>query len=228
MRKLIIYSLMVLVFGCAKRTEHIAQGPEKTLLILPAKDEACLTATDFSATESMVTFEWKKAANVDTYEIQVTNFLDGTVVTKRTTADHIALPLPKGTPFKWKVVSISSSDNQMVSSDTWRFYNSSPGLVAHVPFPAELLSPKFGETIAFQTGKADFTWKGSDIDKDIAYYAFYLGTDANQLQLVSKEIKSETVTGVTVKANTRYFWKVSTTDKRGNISESEISQFMVK
>lgn len=228
MRKLIIYSVVLLVLGCKKPTEHIVKAPEKALLILPAKDEACLNAVDVSPKESKVLFEWKKGANADSYEIQVTNLLDGAVVNKRTTGDRIELPLPKGTPFKWKVTAISTSADLRVESDTWRFYNASPGLVSHVPFPAELLSPKFGETVNAQGEGIDFAWTGSDIDNDITYYALYLGTDRNQLTLVSKDIKLEKLTSVAVKANTKYFWSVTTIDQRGNLSESEVSQFVTK
>lgn len=231
MRLIIVVMICgVLLIGCGKKDQQPSEvlAPAKSTLILPAQNSACITGAEVSVTESAVTFNWLKADNTDSYDVSVKNLQDGSVFEKTVNTNSADFTLKKNTPYSWHVTSKANGTTATAVSDTWRFYNTGPGVTSFAPFPATIINPLYNEALSSQTGKVTLSWEGSDIDDDIKFYTVYLGTDRNALPILKEGIADMFFKNVSVVIKTTYYWKVITTDSRGNTSDSGLYQFKIK
>lgn len=224
-RILIIHLFLLISVGC-KKSEKIDPQPEKAILVFPNDNSICVEGTIISKTESSINFTWNSSTNTETYEFSIKNLITGTSINKIVNTPNIEILLLRNTPYSWFVSSSNTKNSFVAKSDTWKFYNSGPGVISYSPFPAEIISPKKEQIVQPISGNINLEWKGSDVDGDILNYDIYLGTSTTPPILTSK-ITSNTVKDVSVKANTTYYWKVITRDSKGNVSDSGIIQFMV-
>ncbi len=190
-------------------------------LQFPHKDGLCNIGADITPTESTVFFEWKASSIAESYVIYVTNLVDGSQIEARTSEDKIGIRLSRATPYSWYV--ISSSGTASVESETWKFYNSGPGVETYAPFPATLVAPVMASSV--NAGTVSLTWTGSDVDEDIVGYDVYLGL-TNEPEMHSSNITTNQIDVVVTSGNI-YYWRIVTKDEIGNTSESAIFQFKV-
>ncbi|OCX50836.1 hypothetical protein BEL04_19095 [Mucilaginibacter sp. PPCGB 2223] len=226
-KRIIILLTATCVFtGCSKKNDtKDIPDPVAAILTFPAQNSACTTGTVISSTQSTIVFTWNSASNADSYEIDIKNLLTGTISTQTITTNQYTATLLRDTPYSWYIVSKSSSSAVTAKSDVWKFYNAGVGTVSHPPFPADNLSPTFGQSVTGST--VNLTWTASDPDNDIAGYDVYFGT--NSTPAISKSnITAQFVNGVTVTPGTTYYWKVITKDAAGNTSDSGTFQFSAK
>jgi hypothetical protein len=148
-------------------------------------------------------------------------------IVKIVNVPNIEINLSRNTPYSWFVSSKSTKNTFIAKSESWKFYNSGPGLISYSPFPAEIISPKKNEVVQPISGNINLEWKGSDVDGDILNYDVYFGTSNSPLILSSK-LTTNSLNNVAVKENTTYYWKVMTRDTKGNVSDSGLYQFSVK
>ena len=229
-----IYLLLftVLLVGACKKTKNkktdigTIADPQKTTLVTPLKDEACLDANSVSATESKVRFAWKTTENTSSYELVIKNLLTSATINKTATTSSLEVPLTKNTPYSWYVISKSSATDKTSTSDIWKFYIPGSGTASYAPFPAEIVSPIMGLHYPATTSKITLQWKGKDVDNDIATYDIYLGTSPT-LNIYKQGVSATSAENVSVTAQIHYYWKVVTKDSKGNTSESELYQFWV-
>ncbi|CAZ96296.1 MULTISPECIES: hypothetical protein [Zobellia] len=216
---------IVLLSACKKDSP---KAPEKADLIAPAKNSECTPVQDDGANSSLVRFNWKASDHTENYELRVKNLNTDAVFSKSTTGTVEIVSLDKGTPFSWQVITTNSGTNTATESDVWLFYN--PGSQTdHVPFPAEIISPVQGST-AFKdiNNKVSLKWSGFDLDGDIVGFKVYFSTENPPTDLLSEVKANVDEVEVGVASNTLYFWKVVTTDGKGNISTSDISEFKTR
>lgn len=227
-RVIIIFTVLIAVLaysGCGKKgSDPVLTAPDKVSLTFPAQNAACTTGAIISASQSAITFTWNSAARTTSYDIIVKNLLTGAITTESTASNQLPLILLRNTPYAWYVISKSTQVSETAQSETWKFYNSGPGILSHPPFPADLLSPAVGQKIPAGTTK--LAWLGADTDNDIAGYDVYLGTTASP-PLLKQNVTDMFINSVTVTAGTTYCWKVVTKDAQGNSSDSGIFQFTV-
>jgi hypothetical protein len=227
---LIIPALLILAScgGSSKQnnpTPIIPATPAKASLSLPAQNAVCTSGTIISATESSITFSWGVSGNTDSYDLSIKNLLTSAVTTQNTTQTQATVTLSRNTPYSWYIVSKSTQTTTTTQSDTWKFYNSGPGVVTYAPFPADITAPTFGQTVTGPT--VNLTWTGSDATPDqVASYDVYFGTTSSPAILKST-ITDSFVNSVSVTANQTYYWKVVTRDINGNTSDSGLYQFTV-
>ncbi len=222
MRILPLLLIGVLLAGCKKK--NTPKPPEKANLVFPQKNSECTTGQELNATSSQVEFKWQTANNTETYVLRVTNITTGTAQTISTSDTSAKLPLQKGAPYSWLVISKNSGVIKTVSSETWRFYNSG-FQTTYAPFPAEIIEPKSGAS-AFKDINNDVAlqWSGADIDNDIVGFELYFSTETPPT-LIGSPGAGATTKKVAVVANTIYYWKVITKDSEGNTSDSGIFDF---
>jgi len=221
-RYLVIILGALIFVGCKKKPDPVL-NPTKTVLILPAMDELCTSGTVISAAKSTVNFNWNVAQNTDSYEISIKNLITGQVITQNTLKTSIGIELDRNTPYSWTVKSISSSSNITEQSESWKFYNSGPGVVFYAPFPAEIIAPVMGQNVSISTAKVKLEWKGSDVDQDIKSYDVYFGTSAPVL--IKQDVEDSFLGDISILANTQYYWKIVTKDQKGNTSDSGVYRF---
>lgn len=224
--KLIQIVFIALVFvGCSKG--EAPKPPEIARLTYPEKNSECTSGVTINATTSEVEFRWQMALHTDTYELRVTNLDNNSTQTISTKSLSVKLPLQKGVPFSWSVNTKNASLTQITPSETWQFYNAGFE-TTHVPFLAEIVTPKSGESI-FRDINNEITldWNGADIDNDIQFYEVYLSTVSPPATLLETLGGGTTSRKTSVTADTVYYWKVVTIDREGNKSDSGIYSFKV-
>jgi hypothetical protein len=222
---LVVISVLLFCLGACKK-DKTPSDPEKVVLLLPAKDEACTTGIVISASENTVHFTWNSAENTEVYELNVKNLLSGKVDIHSTSNTEFDAQLSRNTPYSWFIVSKTASSAKTAVSEIWKFYNSGLGTVSYAPYPAEIVSPIMGQNISASAGKISLDWNGSDVDNDVATYDVYLGTSSTPVSLKSNLTES-VLNEVEVTSGSTYYWKIITKDLKGNTSESGVYQFKV-
>jgi len=230
MRNWILIALLVaIISGCGggkKNEPKPPSPPTKAVLTAPAQNGICVTGTVISGTQSSVTFMWNAANNTDVYEVVIKNLLTSTTTSQSTNKTQLAVTLLRNTPYSWYVVSISGQLKTTAQSDTWKFYNSGPGVAVYAPYPAEITAPIYGQQV--NAGTVSLTWTGSTVENAaITGYDIYFGT-TNTPALFKSNITGSFVNGVAVTSGNTYYWRVVTKDENGNSSDSGLYQFSVK
>jgi len=219
----LVLGLMLQACGGKHDTVPPAADPSKAELTTPAQNSVCITGTVVSDTQSSVTFIWNAATNANNYDLVVRNLLTATTVTLNTTQTQLTTNLLRNTPYSWYVISKSSTISKTAQSDTWKFYNSGPGVVTYAPFPAEITAPTFAEVVP--AGAVDLTWKGSSVEAGtIVNYDVYFGTTTTP-SLLKSNVTDSFINGVSVTSGNQYYWRVITRDNSGNTSDSGLYQF---
>ncbi|AYL95429.1 hypothetical protein [Mucilaginibacter celer] len=233
MRKVIFFFFSIAILSAcgSHKTDNPAPppppaGPGKPTLIAPASNEVCTQGTVISATQSTVTLKWSAADNATGYDVTIKNLDDGTSASLSTAATQVNAILKRNTPYSW-TVSAKSAAAATSKSDTWKFYNSGPATVNYAPFPAEIVAPVMNQTVTVTNGKMDLSWNGSDADNDTILYDIYFG-DSSSPALLKNKASENILKDVAVVAGKTYYWKVITTDSKGNTSDSGIYKFTTK
>jgi hypothetical protein len=226
-RSLIVLMLFITACGGgSKKDPQPVLSPVKTQLILPANNQPCLTGTNMTATKSTVTFSWQAADNADKYLLYIKDLVAGTITSQTVSGLTAAKELLIGIPYSWYVVSASSNTSATAQSDTWKFYNSGPGVTFYAPYPANLTSPAYGEQVSAASAKIILTWNVTATSTNVKEYDVYFGTDKNPV-LYKEKIVAATLTVDVLTART-YYWKIVARDNNGNTSLSQVSYFNVK
>ncbi len=224
-KKLFIIPALLFLMGCGGgKNNNPTPTPSKATLMTPAQNAVCTTGAIISNTQSSITFNWDASNNTDSYDLVVKNLLTSATVTQNTTNTSLSLSLTRNTPYSWYIVSKSTKSTSTGQSDTWKFYNSGPGVVTYAPYPAEITSPTFGQAVT--TATVNMVWQGSGVDAAIANYDVYFGTTTSP-GLLKSNVTNSFLNNVAVSAKTTYYWKVITRDVNGNTSDSGLYQFSV-
>ena len=217
----------ILLLGCGKGSNPTPQPvtPGQVSLTFPLQNSACTTGTVLSNTQSSITFTWNVSTNTDSYEVDIKNLLTSTVITQTATTNQLTVTLSRNTPYSWYVISKTAKSANISQSATWKFYNSGLGVTSHPPFPADVVAPLFGQSLAATT-TTNLSWTGSDADSDIVGYDVYFGTSTTP-PLLKSNVTDMFLNGVTVASGNTYYWKITTKDSQGNTSDSDVFQFKV-
>lgn len=228
-----IISLSILT-SCGGGKDSPEQSPELPIeqikepgiaaLIFPEDNTECNTGEIINENTSNVTFTWTESVNTTDYEVNLKNLNNNNTIKKTTNINEATIPIDRGTPYEWYVISKNSGNSKIGTSTTWKFYNEGQGITNYAPFPAVAISPKRGETIDAENNTVDLEWTATDIDNDIVSYDILLDTSENPITLISTTT-DKTVMDILVNSNTIYNWKVITYDSQNNSSTSEIFEF---
>jgi hypothetical protein len=231
MRKAALYIVVIcLLMGCGGKKNNPTPplSPAKAILTAPTENAVCTTGTVISGTQSTITFTWNASSNTDSYDLVLKNLLTSATTTQSSSQTQLAVTLLRNTPYSWYIVSKSTKTATTAQSDTWKFYNSGPGVVTYAPYPADITSPTFGQSVAATSGTVNLTWTGSAVDNStIINYDVYFGTSSTPA-LFKSAVTDSFVDGVSVTSGTTYYWKVITQDVNGNTSDSGVFQFSVQ
>jgi len=220
--KKVVYFLLVFLMACGKDEPKV---PEAAILSFPAQNSECTTGVEVSPTTSRVEFRWQAAVNADTYQVEVTNLNTNSTQVSATSATTIPIVLEKGQPYSWIVISKNNESGELATSQSWLFYNAGSE-TTYAPFPAQILAPISGATVKPDAnGEILLRWMGADVDSDIDSFEVFL--DSTSPPTSSQGILgfNEQELAVTLDPATVYFWKVITTDREGNQSDSGIFSF---
>ncbi|MBS1524449.1 MAG: membrane lipoprotein lipid attachment site-containing protein [Bacteroidetes bacterium] len=237
-RSIFIFLSMAILSGCGKHSSdnpnpggsggnNPPPAPSAATLSAPAQNSACNSGTIVSTTQSSITFTWNASANTTKYELNIKNLLDNSLITDTTSQTQLTVSLLRGTPYSWYVVSKSSKTTTTAQSDIWKFYNAGPGITTYVPFPAEFISPTFGQQLPSSTTSVNLTWHGSSVTNESLTFDVYFGT-SNTFSSAKDSGTTDSVYNVKVQSGTTYYWKIVSKDVNGNSSDSGVSQFSVQ
>ncbi|HZY38963.1 MAG TPA: hypothetical protein VFE53_20020 [Mucilaginibacter sp.] len=215
-------------------TTVTVKPPGQASQLTPANNEPCTVGTNVTSTQSNVTFTWSAAAYTDSYELHIKNLLNDNLTVLSTANLTLDVPLLLSTPYSWYIVSTSKKTSQIAQSDTWKFYNSGPGVTFYPPYPAEVVYPLVGQTITFPVGSGGgnitIKWQATAGSSPIAGYTVYCSNLLTNLNNANAQVVSTATTSASVSASagTTYYWDVITTDAAGNTSTSQVYSFYVE
>lgn len=224
---------MSMVLSCSKGDSSPAPvvpdpdpipDPMAATLVFPDNNTECNEGTVIDETQSSVTFQWNASQNTDTYEVNLRNLDDNTSSKTNASTNEAVITLLRGIPYEWFVISKATGTTVTATSATWKFYNQGPGVENYAPFPAEVVNPLRGSSVA-STGTIALEWSGSDVDDDIVDYEILFGTDA--VPATSLGTTANTTIDANIVSGQIYYWRVITNDSQGNTSQSEIFDFRV-
>lgn len=223
MRHLVIFISCLLVFGCKKK--DAPKPPEASILVFPNQNSECTTGESLDESTSNVEFRWVSSANTEIYELKVSNITTGIAQTISTASLSAKLPLEKGAPYSWFVVSKNTKANETAFSETWQFYNAG-SQITYAPFPAQIIFPKSGASVLKDiNNEVELSWSGADIEDDIEVFEVYFGTEPTANILIASLTSDGFNQKVSVLSETTYYWRIVTRDAEGNTSDSGIFQF---
>ncbi len=199
-------------------------APKAATLVFPENNTECNEGVVIDDEKSRVTFRWNPSEDTDSYEVNIRNLNNNTTLTTTVPVEQAEIIIERGTPYEWLVVSLANGTDETASSSKFKFYNQGPGIENYAPFPAEVVNPKRGATIA-RTTNVNLQWTGSDIDEDIEEYRVLFGTETSPTEPLGTTV--EPSLEATVVAGETYYWRVITADSQGNTSQSEIFEFRV-
>ncbi|WP_026714916.1 hypothetical protein [Flavobacterium daejeonense] len=209
--KLILGMTLFLALSCTKdEVQDIL--PEAVTLISPLKGQSCEEGINTIGDKSRVFFEWERAENAQIYDIVVTDLETGeNYITYRDIyKTKKELELVHNHAYSWYVISRNSKGEKTAVSQTWNFFFVGEPQENYVPFPATILSPEFGETLA--TGTVSLEWEGSDPDGDDLTYTVYLDkVDGKQTPKTEYSNLSASSLDVQLDAGT-YYWRIKSSD----------------
>lgn len=173
-----------------------------------------------------INFSWSEISGINQYEFQLGNQgFTNLLVTENINGSNILIDTPVDGIYQWRVRGVDSASG---SQTAWTTREISIDKTAPVsPF---LLSPTQGDTLDLNTN-INFSW--SD-DTDELNYQFFLFADQNQDTLVFQQIVEENSfstnnSGLILNPSADYFWRVTATDKVGNVSDlGPVSKFIVR
>lgn len=224
MKKFVFIFCLIMCFSCKKEPK----SPKAVQLVYPLKSSECNTGVDVSGTNtSEVEFRWDVSKYTDLYELRYTNLNTNTSQIVPSSENKIKVVLEKGAPYSWFVTSKNDEVNETATSEIWHFYNAG-AIASYAPFPAELISPKSGQTVFKDlNNEIELEWLGSDLDDNITEYDIYFSTVNPPTSIIATKASSTTTEKVSVNSNTVYYWKVVTKDAKNHSSDSGIYEFKV-
>jgi len=220
MRKAFLF-LLILCIGCRKEPEPL---PAKALLLLPRNNEICADGLIISNSRSQILFKWEASKNTDSYTLSIKNLENGQLSTHNTDKTQLTIELDRNSAYSWFISSKNTKIAKEISSDLWKFYNPAPAQTSFSPFPAELIAPRYAETIPLTQEKVTLRWSATDPDGDIDSYDIYLG-NSNVPPLFRSGLKQPVLADLQLDRNKTYYWKVNTRDSKGNRSNSDVYVF---
>ncbi|MGB5418789.1 hypothetical protein [Algibacter sp.] len=222
--------LSLAVFNCSGSSSDdnpdpkVIDPPAAASLSFPNQNSECTEGSNFTSTESDVTFDWSDALNAETYDLVLKNLETQTTSNYSSSSSQLTIKVLRATPYSWFIIS-KNSGTETAQSPTWKFYNAGEAATAYAPFPAELVNPSMGTSLSSVTMSVSLQWSGTDVDSDIKEYDILFGTvnppENNQGTVESMSLSVNVTSGNT------YYWRVITKDSQNNNSESEIFQFKI-
>ena len=112
--------------------------------------------------------------------------------------------------YGWKVVSRSEASAEETESNTRYFFLEAQQQLAHLPFPAKLISPQ--ENGELNNGNVVFSWEGADLDGDVSSYNLLLGSTETSLETIASGLTQSSYSHA-LEIGNQYYWQVETIDR---------------
>ncbi len=152
--------------------------PTASMLSFPEDDKVCQEGTSVSDTESSVNFQWEASENTTSYDLIINDIEAETSVTySDITETNKDATLVTARSYSWQIVSKSDETSTTATSELWQFYLAGDGEENYAPYPASIISPASGSTVAAsEEGLITLKWSGEDPDEDTLTYTVYIDT----------------------------------------------------
>ncbi|WP_446050500.1 hypothetical protein [Zobellia laminariae] len=205
--------------------QNVIEDPVSAFLVFPENHTECNEGTVVNETQSKVTFLWNASEHTDSYELVLTNKETVEISNFDLIDNSHEITLERGTSYEWYVISKSQESQETAKSETYQFFNAAPGIVNHVPFSAEAITPENNSIFTAISGNVTLKWEATDIDNDIKDYEVFFGVNKEELE--NKGVQSVSNLEVDVVSGTTYYWMIKTNDEKNNTSTSELFSFTI-
>ncbi|SDY02963.1 SusE outer membrane protein [Lutibacter oricola] len=198
-------------------------APSSPSLTQPANNLLCI--------DNNLTFQWGAATDPDgdavkyLLEISTNNQFSSIEHSfSNLTGTSKSVTLDKGVAYYWRVKATDTENASSGYSSTYQFYTEGVGIVNHLPFSPELISPVLNSVVT-TAATTSLEWNASDADTaDTLAYDVYFGTDNPPATVVSADQAEKTYTA-TIAGTTTYYWKVVVKDDKGGATIGQVWKF---
>ena len=182
-------------------------------LLFPDNNLICTEGKDLTNDEISITFMWSVSENATSYTIEIVNQDTNEVINTSSNSTSKSVALPRDTQSSWSVE--ANLDDITKESSQWNFYSEGTAQENFAPFPATITDTNLSNDFV------EISWKGSDLDNDIASYDLYFGSDPEDLEFIVSKTSDEGSSSQPIIYNTDYTIQVITKDELGNTSISQ-------
>lgn len=171
-------------------------------LLFPEIDQLCL--------DTNIVFDWSEAADVVSYQIQISTnrAFTGIVEDQVVSSSNLPLVLEGGQDYYWRVLSIDENNEKSEYSPDQAFFVQGEATSNYVPFIPSLTSPDEGSEQV--SANITLQWETSDLDEDFLIYDIYLSTNESP-ELFQENVYQNNIE-VTLESNQTYYWQVHVSD----------------
>lgn len=227
MKKILIFSVILLLLVRCTSEEGPAPIIADVALVNPLNNEICEQGINTNENRSRVFFEWEMAENAQSYDLVVNDLESGeNFITYEEIYDtRKELELIHNRAYEWYVISKHSESDDTGISPTWNFFFVGEPRENYAPFPANIISPEFGNVIQSMDGNVSLQWEASDPDQDTLSFTIFIDEiDGMQTPDESLTNIQSTSIDVQLESGKNYYWRVRSSD--GNSSSySQIYTF---
>lgn len=229
MKKIFLLALCINLFltSCSNDDDG-GNPPEPVANTAPTTPVLNYPTNNLVCIENTINFQWDPSTdaegNVPIYEVQIATDIDFTqgLISVTTIANSKEIILGKGQLYYWRMRASDSKDASSDYSEVFNFYTEGTGIINHLPFAPELVSPDLDSE---QTGNSILLkWSAKDADGDSLVYDLYFGNDGASMEKIASDVsESEYNAGLAITGN--YFWKVIAKDGKGGATVGQIWNF---
>ncbi|MGY6650268.1 glycoside hydrolase family 78 protein [Wenyingzhuangia sp. IMCC45574] len=224
-KRVIYFCCLLLIFSC-KKNKGGGDSIDDIIVEVPTLKEP--TNQFVCLDHENIQFAWDKSNEAKTYQIEIATDSQFSAIVKSKNAIstiNTTMSLQKATTYYWRVKAVGEEAESEYSS-VFQFYTQGDAVTNHLPKTPTIISPEHEEEVSGTS--LNLQWDGSDVDAgDVLVFDVYLGTDVDNLVLVSEEQSLKDYTA-TVSAATTYYWRIAAKDTNGGVALSPIKNFNVQ
>jgi hypothetical protein len=219
--KKIIYTLALstLIWSCGGGGGDTPPTPPPAVNNAPTVPTLVYPTNNLLCIDNVLDFDWNASTDSDgdaiTYQVQVAKDSQFTQLVQTVTEVSTlrTLSLEKGIAYYWRVKAVDNKNLSSAYSSTNQFYTEGEGIINHLPFSPELVSPVLSEIV--QTATVTLQWTADDVDtSDTLTYAVYFETGDTPTQQVATS-QTATTFSVDLVSGQTYSWKIVVKDGKG-------------
>jgi hypothetical protein len=229
---LLALSLNLLLASCSSEDDGV-DPPEPVANTAPSVPVLLYPTNNLICIENNIDFQWEASTdaeeNVVKYEVQVAtdnSFSEG-LQTDTTLDVHKQISLERGKMYYWRMKATDTKDASSEYSEVFNFYTEGDGVVNHVPFAPEIVSPELNSAQA--SGSIELNWTAADADEnDDLEYDVYFGQSPSPSNIIAEGITSNSLILEDVATPGDYYWQIVVRDNQGGTTVGQVWNFKVE
>lgn len=219
----------IILLACSSGGDSGSDGIPETKNTAPSLPSLKSPTNNLVCIGNVVLFDWNGSIDAEgdaiTYQLDIatdTNFAMN-LVSNTTINLNKEVTLENGKYYYWRVKAVDSKNNSSAYTPVYKFYTEKKGVLNHVPFLPELVSPTLNASIS--TNSVSLSWTAVDSDNDSLKYDVYFGTVNPPTQKEASDLSTASYSISSLILGTKYYWNVVVKDGKGGTTIGQVWSF---